>query len=99
MGGVIGRETVLKNIKHSHDIEDATVIGVLLRGGVPTAVSPRGEVLEASELGAEGGGYVRLGQLGCYLARKPVANGGYFAVSRPRGRERVRMEDNTLIQK
>ena len=37
---IIGGETVLKGVKHIHDIEDAAIVRIALRGRVPTAVSP-----------------------------------------------------------
>ena len=37
---IVCGETVLQGIKHGHDIKNATVIRVMLRGGVPAAVGP-----------------------------------------------------------
>ena len=54
--------------------------------------------MEASELGAEVVGDVRLGELSLDLARKPISNGCYFSVTGPRVREGVRVENDTLIQ-
>ena len=37
---VVCGETILQGIKHGHDIKNATVIRVMLRGGIPAAVGP-----------------------------------------------------------
>ena len=58
---VVCRETVLNGIYHVHNVKDAAIIRVALRGGVATTVCPGGEVLEVRELGAEGLRDVRLG--------------------------------------
>ena len=88
----------MKDIQHIHDIKNATVVRVALRGGVPTAVGPGGEVLEASELEAEVVRDIRPGELGGYLPRQPVPDGCNFAIARPRMRKRVCMENNALVQ-
>ena len=48
------REAVLQYIDEVHDIKNPTIIAIALGGGVTTAVTPGGEVLEPEKAVAEG---------------------------------------------
>ena len=49
-----GREAMLQDIYEIHKVKDAAVIAVALGGGIPTAVTPGGEVLKPEKAVAEG---------------------------------------------
>ena len=59
-----------------HEVIDATVISVVLTGGVAAAVRPRGEVLELSEPVTEVSREERELEKTSGLAVQPVAEGG-----------------------
>ena len=48
------REAVLPDIYEVHDIKHSAIVAIALGGGVATAVTPSGEVLEPKKAVAEG---------------------------------------------